>query len=251
MWSQALETIHSAGYSCPKVCVLKLSAGSVADRSKRDTGELSWPIFLWPQALSYQLRGTHTPVSWAGCMDFVLSPALLRVGTSQRPGWAHGGCKIWGLTACSSWAPKHNWRAKLAMRREKKSWLCMVSEAFCVITISLSDRLLSSFFLLCIFIHLPIFFLFLYQKKKVNVCSVSSNPTAYLSTQTKAKWVPEFFVVFKKERLQKFLGFFKNSFHSYQPTQKSFFGNIEEDISLKFLTLLECFQMRKWKKVHH
>lgn len=94
-----------------------------------------------------------------------LCSALLRWAHPRGQAEPNGGCKIWDLTACSSQAPKHNWRAMPAMRRERKSGLCMVSEAFCVIIISLPNWLLPSVFLLCIFIHLPIFFLFCIKRK--------------------------------------------------------------------------------------
>lgn len=104
----------------------------------------------------------------------------------------------------------------------------------------------------CVFSFIFLFFSCFYIKRKrsMSVQSPVTQQHIYQHKQRQSEF-QNFFVVFKKERLQKFLGFFKNSFHSYQPTQKSFFGNIEEDISLKFLTLLECFQMRKWKKVHN
>lgn len=78
--------LGSAGRSCSKACMLKTYLSSVTDKSKEDTGELSWPIFFQLLALCHFLGGPPLLPQWARSEGFVLWPALVMANMSQSLG---------------------------------------------------------------------------------------------------------------------------------------------------------------------
>lgn len=77
----------------------------------------------------------------------------------------------------------------------------------------------------CVFSFTFPFFSCFVSKEKA-VCSACSNQQHIYRHKQRRSEFQNFFVIFKKERLQKYLGFFKTSFHSKQWTQKWFLGTI-------------------------